>query len=68
MKRAALALVRLYRRALSPAIPPRCRYLPSCSAYAEEAIARDGVLRGGAKAVGRLLRCHPLGGHGYDPP
>ncbi len=68
---AALALVRVYRsfsrRSLSPSLPPRCRFTPSCSAYAEEALLRRGFWRGAALAAWRLLRCHPLGGHGYDP-
>ena len=56
-----------YRRYLSPALPARCRFYPSCSAYAQEAIARHGALRGTALAVGRLLRCHPFHPGGYDP-
>jgi putative membrane protein insertion efficiency factor len=45
-----------------------CRYQPSCSEYARTAIAEHGLMRGGAMALARLARCHPLGGHGYDPP
>jgi len=56
-----------YRRYLSPALPARCRFHPSCSAYAQEAIARHGAARGTVLAVGRLLRCHPFHPGGYDP-
>jgi uncharacterized protein len=67
----AIALVRLYRAILSPlvvaAFGPACRYEPSCSQYAELALRRHGLLRGGKLAIRRLLRCHPLGGHGFDP-
>ncbi|MGB1547181.1 MAG: membrane protein insertion efficiency factor YidD [Alphaproteobacteria bacterium] len=61
------ALIQLYRWALSPLLPPSCRYLPSCSEYAGEAIARFGPWRGGLLALRRLGRCHPWGGSGYDP-
>ncbi len=60
-------LIRVYRYLLSPLLPPRCRYLPSCSEYALEAVERHGALRGGWLAVRRLARCHPWGGAGYDP-
>ena len=56
-----------YRLLLSPVLGPRCRYLPSCSEYALEALAGHGVLRGGWLALRRILRCHPWGGFGYDP-
>lgn len=56
-----------YRRWISPALPARCRFYPSCSAYALEAIARHGALRGTGLAVWRLLRCHPFHPGGYDP-
>jgi len=59
--------VRLYRLAISPLMPPRCRYLPTCSDYALEALARHGAWRGGWLALRRLARCHPWGGHGFDP-
>jgi len=65
--RAILALIGLYRAAISPRLPPACRFTPSCSAYAEEAVRRHGAARGGWLALRRLLRCQPLGGKGYDP-
>lgn len=60
-------LIRLYQIVLSPILPPSCRYRPTCSAYAIEALRRHGALRGGWLAVKRIGRCHPWGGHGYDP-
>ena len=61
-------LVRLYRWFLSPLLgPPRCRYVPSCSAYALEALERHGAWRGSLLTLQRLLRCHPWGGSGFDP-
>ncbi|MBK6659312.1 MAG: membrane protein insertion efficiency factor YidD [Proteobacteria bacterium] len=65
--RAVLLLIRAYQVALSPLLGPRCRYLPSCSEYAAEAVAVHGVLRGGRLALARLARCHPWGGSGLDP-
>jgi putative membrane protein insertion efficiency factor len=56
-----------YRRYVSPALPARCRFYPSCSAYAQEALARHGALRGSGLAFRRLLRCHPFHPGGYDP-
>jgi uncharacterized protein len=67
MKWLLLKLVRLYRRVFSPALSPRCRFEPSCSAYAEEAITTHGALRGGLLAVWRLLRCQPFARGGIDP-
>ena len=64
---AALYLLRAYKWAISPMLPVACRYVPTCSEYAMEAIERFGVLRGSCMALGRLLRCHPLAGSGYDP-
>jgi uncharacterized protein len=65
--RAFLVLIRFYRKGVSPFLPPACRYTPTCSAYAEEAIQRYGARRGGWLALRRLARCHPWGGSGYDP-
>lgn len=63
----AIAPVRVYSRAISPALPRRCRYEPTCSAYAIEAVERFGVLRGVVLAAWRLLRCNPFSDGGYDP-
>lgn len=62
-----LLLIRFYRYAISPLTGPRCRFYPSCSAYAQEAVERFGALRGGWLALRRLLRCHPFHPGGYDP-
>jgi len=67
MKRFLLMLVRFYQLCISPLIPPRCRYTPTCSQYAIEAIGKYGAIKGSYLTVKRLLRCHPWGGHGYDP-
>lgn len=67
MKYPLLWLIRLYQRTISPAMPPVCRYEPTCSRYAYEAIDRHGAFRGGWLAVRRLARCRPGGGRGYDP-
>jgi putative membrane protein insertion efficiency factor len=65
--RLALALLRFYQAAISPWLPPACRYQPTCSRYAAEAVARYGVARGGWLALRRLGRCHPFHAAGYDP-
>jgi putative membrane protein insertion efficiency factor len=62
-----LALIRFYRKGISPFLPPACRYTPSCSEYGLEAVTRYGALKGGWLTVRRLMRCHPWGGRGYDP-
>ncbi|MGW8264746.1 MAG: membrane protein insertion efficiency factor YidD [Longimicrobiales bacterium] len=62
-----LAVIRLYRLGISPYTPPSCRFTPTCSAYAQEAIEKHGAGKGAWIALRRLLRCHPFGGKGYDP-
>ena len=68
MKALVLAPLRFYRRFISPAMAPRCKYHPSCSAYAVQAIERYGILRGLVLATWRVLRCNPFSHGGYDPP
>ena len=65
--RIVLAPVRLYQRVISPALPRRCKYHPTCSAYATQAIERYGILRGAVLAVWRVLRCNPFSHGGFDP-
>ncbi len=67
MKTLLLLLIRGYQRAVSPALPPACRFTPTCSQYAMEAISHHGACKGLLLAVGRILRCHPFCGGGYDP-
>lgn len=70
MKSVLLAMIRFYRKYISPARPPCCRFIPTCSQYAMEAIEKYGALKGGWLALCRVLRCHPFyhGKHGiYDP-
>ncbi len=62
-----IGVVRLYQVAISSWTPPTCRFTPTCSAYAIEAIERHGPARGGWMALRRIGRCHPWGGHGFDP-
>jgi len=65
--RTALALIRVYKIVLSPLFAGSCRYVPGCADYMTESITRHGVVRGGWLGTKRLCRCHPFGGHGYDP-
>ena len=67
MKVLLLATIRTYQRLLSPFFLPACRYVPTCSEYALEAVEARGAFRGGCKAVWRVLRCHPFARGGYDP-
>ena len=68
MKSMLLALIRFYQKHISPAFPPRCRFRPTCSAYAVEAISKYGAWKGGLLALRRFLRCHPFyKGDIYDP-
>ncbi|MDR1444820.1 MAG: membrane protein insertion efficiency factor YidD [Treponema sp.] len=67
IRKAVLSLIRFYQYAISPHFPPSCRYVPSCSAYAYQAVEQYGVWRGGFMAIKRILRCHPFHPGGYDP-
>jgi len=67
MKRLALVMIQFYQKAVSPWLPPACRYYPTCSAYAIEAIERYGLGKGAVLAAKRILRCHPFHAGGYDP-
>ena len=64
----AIRALRWYKRQLSPLLPAGCRYVPTCSEYAVQALEQYGLLRGLLLTAWRLLRCNPTGGHGYDPP
>jgi uncharacterized protein len=66
-RQTALLVLRGYKRWISPMFPPSCRYVPTCSEYAMEAVERYGVLRGSWMSIGRILRCHPLVKGGFDP-
>ncbi len=63
----ALQLLQFYKAIISPMLPPACRYVPTCSEYAMEAVERYGAIVGVWMALKRVLRCHPLAGSGYDP-
>ncbi|MCC7125262.1 MAG: membrane protein insertion efficiency factor YidD [Acidobacteria bacterium] len=65
--RVGLALIRAYKAVFSPWFAGTCRFVPGCADYTAEAIARHGLVRGSWLGLRRLSRCHPLGGHGYDP-
>ncbi|MDE6371056.1 MAG: membrane protein insertion efficiency factor YidD [Duncaniella sp.] len=67
MRRLLILPIRFYQACISPLPPPSCRFTPTCSQYAIEAITRHGALKGGWLAVKRICRCHPWGGSGYDP-
>jgi len=62
-----LMLIKFYQNCISPFTPPACRYTPTCSQYAKEAILKYGPFKGGWLALKRILRCNPFGGSGYDP-
>jgi putative membrane protein insertion efficiency factor len=62
-----IAIIKIYQIFISPMLPPRCRYTPTCSQYGMEAIRKHGALRGGWLTAKRIASCHPWGGHGYDP-
>jgi len=67
LSKSMLALIWFYRTAISPLKPPTCRFTPTCSQYAIEAIKKHGPLKGSWLALKRILRCHPFGGSGFDP-
>jgi putative membrane protein insertion efficiency factor len=67
MKHLAVGLIRLYQGTISQVTPPACRYVPSCSNYALEAISKYGLIKGGWLAVKRIARCNPWSGGGHDP-
>ncbi len=67
MKRLLLFLIRFYKWNISPHTKPACRFIPTCSEYAQTAIERFGAVRGGGMALRRILRCHPFAKGGYDP-
>ena len=64
---AAIGVIGAYRRLVSPVLPCACRFVPTCSDYAAEALRKHGAVKGGLLALRRLLRCHPFGGSGLDP-
>lgn len=66
--RLIVALINVYKALISPYLPRSCRFYPTCSEYAAEAIREHGLVRGAVLAVRRLLRCHPFSPGGYDPP
>jgi putative membrane protein insertion efficiency factor len=67
MKQVAAFCLRLYKGVVSPFLPVACRYVPTCSEYAAEAVARHGLLRGSALGLWRIMRCNPFARGGYDP-
>jgi len=67
LTRALVRVVRFYRKNISPLSPPKCRFMPSCSAYALEALEKFGAVKGGWLALRRILKCHPFHKGGYDP-
>ncbi|MCD6362768.1 MAG: membrane protein insertion efficiency factor YidD [Synergistetes bacterium] len=67
MRKVILQLILIYRKFISPLYPPSCRFTPTCSAYAYEAIQRYGLIKGGYLALRRILKCHPFHPGGYDP-
>ncbi len=67
MKKLVLALLRGYKKYISPSLGNNCRFLPTCSEYAMEAVERHGIVKGGLLSIWRILRCNPFGRRGYDP-
>lgn len=66
-RKGAMCLIRFYRRQISPALPPCCRYIPTCSEYALQAVEKYGAVKGGWLAAKRIARCNPFHKGGYDP-
>lgn len=67
IRRALIRMIRFYQRYISPQLPPSCKYSPTCSEYAVEALGKYGVIRGALMAAWRILRCNPFSKGGYDP-
>lgn len=67
-RRVAVSPIIIYRRLISPALKPRCRYYPTCSEYFELSVKKYGIAKGSLKGAGRIIRCHPFATGGYDPP
>jgi hypothetical protein len=67
VSRFLIGVIAVYQKAISPFLPAACRYTPTCSQYARDALRKHGTVKGSWLAVRRILRCHPWGGHGYDP-
>ena len=67
MKKVLILLIKGYKKILSPYLPPSCRFYPTCSTYAIQAIGKYGIIKGGMKAIYRILRCNPFNKGGYDP-
>jgi uncharacterized protein len=67
MKKVLILIIRGYKKVISPLLPPSCRFYPSCSTYAIQALEKYGILRGSIKAIYRILRCNPFNKGGYDP-
>ncbi|PIP40404.1 membrane protein insertion efficiency factor YidD [Candidatus Desantisbacteria bacterium CG_4_9_14_3_um_filter_40_11] len=67
IKKGFLRLIRIYQQLFSPLLPPSCRFFPTCSQYAHEAVSKHGLWKGIWKSIKRLLRCHPFHPGGYDP-
>ncbi|MPM98641.1 putative membrane protein insertion efficiency factor [bioreactor metagenome] len=67
MRKAMIGLIKLYKKYISPLLPPSCRFIPTCSQYAIEAIEKYGAFKGGGLAIWRILRCNPFCAGGYDP-
>ena len=67
VSRPFIGLIRLYQLIISPLLGPKCRFTPSCSEYGIQAFKKYGLIKGGWLTIKRIARCHPWGGHGYDP-